>query len=128
MTKALKLFCKLDDSLRPTILLNCNELSKNFEEEDMKTIDYLELENDRNLDKLFLRNFKNNCNLFINSNNIEPSKKLNMLYIVLNNLNKYEPYYVVTLGKDELFNNFLTKHKYNYFINIYMFQLYKKEN
>lgn len=126
MAKALNLFCKLDDSLRPTILLNCNELSTRFNDEDMKTVDYYELDNDKDLDKLFLRSFKNNCNLFVNRTVEFAEKKVNILYIVLNNLKKYEPYYVVLIGKDELLNNFLNKHEYDFLQNIYSLQIYKK--
>ena len=127
MAKALNLFCKMDDSLRPTILLNCNELSTRFNEEDMKTVDYYELDKDKDLDKIFLRSFKSNCNLFINPAVELANNKVNMLYIILNNLNKYEPYYVVLIGKDELFNNFLNKHQYEYLKNIYSLQIYKKK-
>jgi hypothetical protein len=126
MAKALNLFCKLNNSLRPTILLNCNELSTRFNDEDMKTVDYYELDKDTNLDKIFLRSFKNNCNLFVNHTVEFAEKKVNILYIVLNNLKKYEPHYVVLIGKDELLNNFLNKHEYEFLQNIYSLQIYKK--
>ena len=120
MSIALKKFNELDNSTRINILINCEPLESKFVEEELKTIDIIDISKNPNI--WIHTRLQNNCNLFtsIDKNNIEYTNKIVELAI-----NKYKPIYISTIGYNDSLNNLLNKYNYEFINKFYTLHVYK---
>ena len=120
MSIALKKFNELDNSTRINILINCEPLESKFVEEELKTIDIIDISKNPNI--WIHTRLQNNCNLFtsIDKNNIEYTNKIVELAI-----NKYKPIYISTITYNDSLNNLLNKYNYEFINKFYTLHVYK---
>jgi hypothetical protein len=114
-TKALNHFSTLDNSIRPNIILNCSDIIPYFNEEDMKCIDY----NDINCNH---PNLKFDCNVILSvQNNSKDTQKL-----CFESIQMFDPVFYCTINSNSDIHNLLLKSNYSFICKTYLLYIYKK--